>query len=141
MVQVIQKILALILAFIVLFSSFSFTVEKHVCMGEVTDVSFFTSADSCGMLMEEEDCVNHEFSGDKIHQENCCDNIQELIPGNQNEQQAIDSFELNQVQFIYAFTSTYLKLFEVKENISPFITISPPIIDKDYQILYQSFLI
>jgi len=140
MLQVLHKILALILAFIVLFSSFSFTVEKHVCMGEVMDVSFFTEAESCDMVMEEE-CVVHDFPGNQIEEEPCCNNIQELIPGNQNEQQAINSFELNSVQFALAFTYTYLNLFETKEEITPFIDSSPPLIDKDYQVLYQSFLI
>ena len=140
MLQVLHKILALILAFIVLFSSFSFTVEKHVCMGEVMGVSFFTEAESCDMVMEEE-CVVHDFPGNHIDKEPCCNDIQELIPGNQNEQQAIDSLELNSVQFALAFTYTYLNLFETKEEITPFIDSSPLFIDKDYQVLYQSFLI
>ena len=141
MVQVLQKILALILAFIVLFTSFSFTVEKHVCMGEVTDVSYFTDADSCGMEMEEEDCTMDKNNEEHMQQEKCCVNVQELIPGNQNEQQAINSLELDQVPFILAFTYTFLNLYEVKEDPKPFIASSPPIVDKDFQILYQSFLI
>lgn len=141
MIQVLHKLLALILAFVVLFTSFSFTVEKHVCMGKVADVSYFTEADSCDMVMEEEECVMDDFSGDKMDQEDCCNDIQELIPGIQNEQQAIAGMELNQVSFILAFTYTYLNLLETKEDITPFVASSPPIIDKDLQILYQSFLI
>ena len=141
MIQFLHKILAFVLALIVLFSSLSFTVEKHVCMGEVVDVSYFTEADSCGMVMEEEECTTDDFSGDKMEPEKCCNDIQELIPGNQNEQQAIDTFELNSVQFVLAYTYTYLNLFEIKEDITPFIDSSPPPIDRDYQILYQSFLI
>lgn len=141
MIQFLHKILAFVLALIVLFSSLSFTVEKHVCMGEVVDVSYFTEADSCGMVIEEEECTIDDFSGDKMDPEKCCNDIQELIPGNQNEQQAIDSLELNSVQFALAFTYTYLNLFETKEEITPFTDSSPPLIDKDYQVLYQSFLI
>ncbi len=139
-IQFLHKILALILAFIVLFSSFSFTVEKHVCMGEVVDVSYFSEADSCGMI-EDEDCDKHDFSGQQMEKEKCCNDIQELIPGNQNEQQAIEFFELDQVQFIFAYAYIYLNLYEVKEEKSPFISPSPPLIDKDFQVLYQSFLI
>lgn len=140
MIQVLQKFLALILAFIVLFASFSFTVEKHVCMGEVTDVSYFTEADSCGMEMED-DCVMDDLSGVHMEKEKCCHDIHELIPGHQNVQQAINGLELNQVQFVLAYTYTYLNLFEQKEETSPFIALSPPSIDKDFQVIYQTFLI
>ena len=140
MIQFLHKILALVLALIVLFSSLSFTVEKHVCMGEITDVSYFTKADTCDMLMEEE-CVTDNFFGDKMDPEKCCNNIQELIPGNQNEQQAINYLELNQLQFVIAYTYAFLNLQEAKEDITPFIPNSPPFIDIDYQVLYQSFLI
>ncbi len=109
-------------------------------MGEVVDVSYFFEADSCGMT-EEEDCDKHDLSEQQMQQEKCCNDVQELIPGNQNEQQAIDSLELNPVQFALAFTYTYLNLFETKEEITPFIDSSPPLIDKDYQVLHQSFLI
>ena len=141
MVQVLQKILALILAFIVLFTSFSFTVEKHVCMGEVTDVSYFTDADSCGMEMKDEECTMDKNNEEHMQQEKCCVNVQELIPGNQNEQQAINSFEIDQLQFILAYTYTYLNLFKSQERPAAFVYYSPPLVDKDIQILYQSFLI
>lgn len=140
MIQILHKFLALILAFIVLFTSFSFTVEKHICMGEVADVSYFGEADSCDMVMEEEECVM-DTSCDSMEQEQCCNDIQVLIQGNQNEQQAIAGFELNQLQFVFAYAYTYINLFEVKENITPFITSLPPSVDKDFQVLYQSFLI
>ena len=136
-----HKILTAGLAFIVLFSSFSYTVEKHVCMGEVTSTSFFNDADSCGMIMSEEVCSDDILSHDIMQKEKCCNDIHELIPGNQTEQQAIDSFELSQVQFVLAFTFTYLNIIEVKEDTTPFIHFSPPIVDEDLQVLYQSFLI
>ena len=139
--QFLNKILALILAFIVIFSSLSFTVEKHVCMDEVTDVSFFTEADSCGM--QDDECT-HEESGQTSSFDNkdCCSDVQELIPGNQIEQQAINTFEISQVQFITVFTYTYLNLFEEnKKEISFFDDTSPLLLDRDIQVLYQTFLI
>ncbi len=140
MIQILHKFLALILAFIVLFTSFSFTVEKHICMGEVADVSYFNEADSCDMVMEEEECVM-DTSCDSMEQEQCCNDIQVLIQGNQNEQQAIAGFELNQLQFVLAYTYTYLNLFEIKEQPIAFTYYSPPLVDKDIQVLYQTFLI
>jgi len=64
-----------------------------------------------------------------------------LIPGNKNEQQAIDKLEINQVKFIVAFNYTYLNLFEAKDNFVSFVDTSPLIIDRNYQVLHQTFLI
>jgi len=141
MLQVLHKILAVIIALVVLFSSLSFTVEKHVCMGEITNTSYFTSVDSCGMIMVEDDCNRDHFSSHKMEKEKCCNDIQELIPGNQNEQQAIDSFELKQMQFVFAYTYTYLNLFDEQAQPIAFHYHPPPQVDKEIQVLYQTFLI
>ena len=139
MLQVLHKILAVIIALVILFSTLSFTVEKHICMGEVTDVSYFTESDSCGMTTEE--CDFDDASGTHVKKENCCDNVVELIPGIQNEQQAIDSFELEQIQFIIAYTYSYLSLFDADKEEILFNDYIPPLVDKNIQILYQTFLI
>lgn len=139
MIKYFHKILSVLLAFTVLFSTISFTVEKHICMGEVTDSTYFIDAESCGMTLE--DCEVAIDSQEKIQKEKCCQNIQELIPVNQNEQQAIQSFELNQVQFILAFASTYLDLFEENTDQVTFKYYTPPLVDKDINVLYQTFLI
>jgi len=139
--DVLHKILSIFLAFTVLFSTLSFSVDKHVCMGEVTNTSYFSDADSCGMIMESEDCTLENITYDKVQKEKCCQDVQELIPGNQNEQQAMENFELNQVQFIIAFASTYLNLFEENTDQINFKHYTPPLVDKDINVLYQTFLI
>jgi hypothetical protein len=110
-------------------------------MDEVTDVSFFTEADSCDM--QEGEC-SYERSdiSDSYNEKDCCSNVHELIPGNPTEQPAIDSFEIDQVQFIVTYAYTYLNLFKDNRNVIPLTDYSlPPIIDKDIQVLYQTFLI
>ena len=88
-----------------------------------------------------EDCDIENPSETKIQQEKCCNNIQELIEGNQTEQQAIDSFELSQVQFVLAYTYTYLGLFKEYKEAVPFNDYNPPLVNKNIQVLYQTFLI
>lgn len=138
MIHFLHKILAFILALVVLFSTLSFKVEKHVCMGEVTDVSYFSKADTCGMVKD--DC-DIDLKQNSFNKENCCDDINELIPGNHYEQQAIQNFEINQVQFIAIYTYTFFNIFEENITIIPFYNPLPPLIDKDIQIFYQTFLI
>lgn len=139
MLQVLHKILSVFLAVIVLFSTLSFSIEKHICMGKITDTSFFTEVSSCEMMVVE--CDTDDFSGNNIQKKSCCDNIQELIPGNQNEQQALQSFKIDQAQFVVAYFYTYQNLFEERKDIIPFKYYSPPLVDKDINVLYQTFLI
>lgn len=139
MLQFLHKILALILALVILFSTLSFTVEKHICLGEVTDVSYFTKADNCGMISEDCDLVIP--SERKIQKENCCNDTHELIPGNQYEQPALKKVEINQVAFIFTFVYTYNSFFEQKSDKNYFCYYSPPLVDRDIPVLYQTFLI
>lgn len=139
MLQVLHKIIALILALVILFSTLSFTVEKHICMGEVTDVSYFSKVDSCGMTAD--DCALENSSDTKIHREKCCNDVHELIPGSQNEQQALQKLEISQVELILSHTYCYSLLFESKKENTFFNYYLPPLVDYDIQILYQTFLI
>ncbi len=139
MIYFLHKILAFILALIVLFSTLSFTVEKHVCMGEITNVSYFNNVESCGMI--EDECKNEDITHHSFNKVNCCDNIHELIQGNQNQQQAIDNFEIKQLQFIIAYSYSYLDLFEERKDITPSNFYPPPLVNRNIQILYQTFLI
>lgn len=139
MLQVLHKIIAFILALIIFFSTLSFTVEKHICMGEVTDVAYFNKADACGMITD--DCENTVPFETKIQKERCCNDVQELIPGHQNEQQALQKLEINQVEFILAFHFSYLNLFETSKDITPHVSYIPPLVNRNIQILYQTFLI
>lgn len=136
MFQVLHKILSVIIALVVLFTSLSFTIEKHICEDEIMDVSVITNSDYCDMHDMDNNVNGHDEKDDQC----CVENIN-LIPGNKNVQEAINHLEINQVKFILAFNYTYLDLFEKRENIVPFTDTSPFIVDKDLQILYQTFLI
>ena len=140
MLQILHKILALILALAVLFSTMSFTVEKHVCMGEVTDVSYFDQVDSCGM--ETVVCEDGDIEIDKVDRSRCCDNIQELIAGESLDQQAIETFEIEQYNDLVSYISAYLSRLDQADRLDRIeYGPDPPLIERDMQILYQTFLI
>lgn len=139
MLQILHKILALIIALAVMFSSMSFTVEKHVCMGEVTDVSIFNEAISCGM--DELVCGDDKNKEDLVKQTNCCDTIQEFIPGNQSEQQAIESLDLSKVSLVFAYVYSFAIELDTNFIDNYVIHSSPPLVSPDIQVLYQTFLI
>jgi hypothetical protein len=110
-------------------------------MGEVTDTSYFSDADSCSMNMELEDCAIDGLTDHKVQKEKCCNDIHVLIPGNQTEQQALQNFEIEKVQFLIAFSYTYVNFYEDDTDEIPFRSHSPPLVDKDINVLYQTFLI
>lgn len=139
MLQFLHKILAFILALVILFSTLSFTVEKHICLGEVIDVSYFSKADNCGMVSE--DCDLDIPSQTKIQREKCCNDTHELVQGNQHEQPALKKIEINQVAFIFALVYSYNGLFEQKTDKNYFSLYLPPLVHRDLPILYQTFLI
>ena len=112
MKQFLTKISSFTLAFLVLFSTFSFTVDTHYCGDFLVDISFTGESDACGMSME------------KISEKkNCCKNEVHQIEGQ-------DTLQTNKDLFVEVDTeNNFYKNF------------SPPDFSFDYQISYQSFLI
>lgn len=128
------KISSFLLAFLVLFSTFSFTVEKHYCGDFLVDVSFTGRADSCGMQME------------KVAQtkkKNCCKDEVHKIEGQDKLQfHKIEKISFEKQQFLTAFVISYADLFVNNESVNNlYKDFSPPDIRLDYQVLYQTFLI
>ena len=128
------KITSLLLVLLVLFSTFSFTVETHYCGDFLMDISFTGHADDCGMKMEKK-----SFSKKK----NCCKD-EVITAEGQDELQQFNELKLDfdKQQFVTAFLVSYQDLFVEKTSKNTFYKdFSPPDIPKDYQVLYQSFLI
>jgi hypothetical protein len=117
----------------VLFSTFSFKVEKHFCGDFLIDVSFIGNADDCGMHGEKA----------PIKKKNCCKDEVHYIEGQDELQQtSVDEFDFFQQQFVVSFF-VYKNnlLLENNSNKIYFKDSPPPDIPVDFQVLYQSFLI
>lgn len=140
MKQLFHKILSISLALIVLLSSFSFTINKHICGGEVANVTLFISADNCGMDMQV--CKNEVSKKQTvIEKEPCCSDISELIKGNDNNQQAKQyQLEIPQMEFLTAFVYTFITKFKETTN-SQYVMYKPPLVYKNIQTLFQVFRI
>ena len=133
MKQVFSNIASLLLALLVLFSTFSFKVEKHFCGDFLIDISFIGDADDCGMHKEKE----------SAKKKNCCKDEVHYIEGQDElKQTSVDEFNFSKQQFLFAFYFSHSDLFlENKSNRIYFKDSPPPDIPIDYQVLYQSFLI
>ncbi|MBC9795928.1 HYC_CC_PP family protein [Sinomicrobium weinanense] len=140
------KITSLLLTFLVLLSTVSFTVEKHFCGSFLVDTALFVKADSCGMVSEHSRSMEIQQSEDDssctIAQSPCCSEETVLIEGQDTLQKAVDTELHQQVVFLKAFVYTYLNLFEgLEENVVPFRDYSPPMVVRDIQVLNDTFLI
>ena len=133
-----QNILAICLAVLVLFSTFSFTVEKHLCGGEVAGYSFIGNLEGCEMPN------NTQTSSEKpsLTKTPCCQDVVETIESTNDELSVIKELKIQQIKFVAIFISSYVSLFDdLEQNTTHFKEYKPPSITKDIPVIYNSFLI
>jgi len=134
MKQIISKIASTLLALLVLFSTFSFTVEKHYCGDFLVDVSFTGDVDSCADNVSEDSAT--------VKKSCCTDEVHQIEGQDKLRQSQVDEFDFSKQLFLASFYISFNDLFLEKEvKKINYKNISPPDIPSDYQILYQSFLI
>ncbi|WBX70814.1 HYC_CC_PP family protein [Tenacibaculum retecalamus] len=136
MKQVFTKIVTITLAFLVLFSTFSFTVAKHYCGDFLVDVSYVGEAGSCNKD-KKDDC------GTVIKKKKCCKDEVSQIDG-QDDLQKVTSEKISfkEAKFILSFCASSKLLFQSLEKQS--LThqyYSPPDLVLDIQVLHEVFII
>ncbi len=125
-----QHILSLTMAFLVMLSTMSFTVDKHFCGSHLVDKAVFSKAKTCGMQMN------------STAESHCCTNEKVSVEGQDELKISFDSFDFQQQLFITTFTYAYFDLFEsLPKQIIPFKDYSPPLLVTDIQLEDQVFLI
>lgn len=130
--EVLHKTFSALLALLVLFSTVSFTIEKHYCGETLVDVSIFTEGEKCAMEAQEIEM-----------KKTCCKDEVDVIKG-QDELKfsSFEDFDSEQQQFFVSFTCAYLNLFKgLPKQIIPHKDYSPPNLVADIQVLDQVFII
>nr|WP_317166892.1 hypothetical protein [Winogradskyella litoriviva] len=130
----IHKILSIALAFLVVFSTLSFTVEKHYCGDNLVDISVFSEVKKCGMEMS---------PNTEAIKKSCCKDEIDVVKG-QNDLKLNTSDDLLPVQivFLQSFVYSFNALFEsLTKQIIPHNDYSPPNLVADIQLLDQVFTI
>src|SRR5210317_1094000 len=137
MKKVFHKIMSLFLAFVVLFSTMSFTVNMHYCGDTLVETAIFKKAKGCGMEMEKP-----STEGCSITKKNCCDDEQLAIEGQDELQLQVDKITFEQQLFIASFVYTYINLFEgYNEDINSFREYKPPLVKRRIYKLDETYLI
>ncbi len=112
------------MAFVVLFSTMSFTINMHYCGDTLVETAMFHKAKGCGMEMEKP-----STEGCSITKKNCCNNEQLVIEGQDELQLQIDEISLEQQIFIASFVYTYITFSEgLDKNVSSYEVYKPPLV-------------
>ncbi|WP_055444404.1 HYC_CC_PP family protein [Lacinutrix himadriensis] len=134
--QILHKSFSITLAFLVLFSTVSLTIEKHFCGDVLVDVSIFSEGENCGMK-------TLEMQKAAITKMNCCKNQVDVVQGQKDLAiKTLDDLEFEQQVFLASFTYAYINLFEgLPKQIIPNKDYAPPNIIVDIQLMNDTFLI
>lgn len=128
------------MAFLVLFSTLSFSVDMHYCGDHLVDFSFSETLDTCMMKAEmskpSNECAELEMDMD------CCSDVVVSMEGQDDLKISFDKLSFDQQLFIASFVYSYINLFEgLDANVVPFKDYAPPPLIRDVQILDQTFII
>ena len=135
-----HKILAILMSFVVLFSTTSFAITKHFCGDTLVDTAIFSEASTCGMESQKDTSV--AISGCSIIKKDCCKDEQVLIDGQDEVQLQVDKISFNQELFIASFIYTYINLFvNLENNVSSFEEYEPPLVIKEIFKIDETYLI
>ena len=140
MVQVkalIKNITSLSLALLVLFSTSSFSVNKHYCGDTLVSVSLFAKGKTCGMTSHKKG----PLKACSVEKSDCCKDVIKLFEGQDNLK--LDA-TLSKIQYNFSASFVYfytLQLNAIEKEIIPFKAYSPPLIVEDIQLLDAVFLI
>ena len=127
------------MAFLVLFSTMSFTVEKHFCGKSLVDHAVFSSARMCKSEMDSCGVKKGQMAMGK---NSCCSTKKETIDGQDELNSPFFPLDLTQTSF-WAPITLFLKelLRELPLKAVPYQHYEPPQLVADIQVLAQVFLI
>ena len=138
MKQLLRKISAIIMAFVVLLSTMSFTVSEHYCGLQLVDIGLFSKAESCGMELQKPSSSNDC----ELKKSDCCKDEVKQFTGQNELNTSFSTLNFEQQVFVASFAYAYINLFEgLAVNIIPSKHYTPPLVDKEITVLYQVFRI
>ena len=138
MKQVFHKTMSVLMAFVVLLSTMSFTINMHYCGDKLVDSAIFSKAETCGMEME----LTTSTNDCSVSKKNCCSEGFEKINGQNELQSSIETISFEQQVFIASFIYTYAKLFKSLDNkVSLYEEYHTPLVIRQLYKLDETYLI
>ncbi|WP_242135115.1 HYC_CC_PP family protein [Aestuariivivens marinum] len=137
MKQLLHKVISVFMAFLVFFSTMSFTVNMHYCGDVLVEMAIFKKAKGCGMEMQ-----NPSTDSCSVSKKNCCSDEQSVVNGQDELKLPIDQLSFEQQQFVVSFIHAYLDSFEgFNKNINVYKAYKPPLVVRQIYKLDETYLI
>lgn len=136
-----KKLFSIFLMLLLLGANSGVIFAAHYCMGSIADIEigFVTKADPCEMVKKPTHCESH--SSKEMKKKGCCeDEYVQLSSDIDFEKPSVSSLSVNP-QFVIAWVLVLKEVNVSSEKIVRFNDYSPPLVNPDRSILYQSFLI
>jgi hypothetical protein len=108
------KIASILMAFVVVFTTLSFTVDMHFCGDTLVETAVFQKVKGCGMELQKpskEDCV--------VKSNNCCNDKQLTIDGQQELQISFSAFSFEQLLYVTSILNTDKEFSQVIDKSVP----------------------
>jgi len=146
------RLIALMMAFLMFFTSAGFTMDMHYCGGELKSVSFFGKAKTCHEMTGEnktpmKDCPHHKKMAAKkkgcSEDKDCCSNKNVQLHDQDQKVQTNDFVVSKQLkQFVIAYVAIFfIDDFDLQREATTFALYKPPLIPRDIPVLNQTFLL
>lgn len=137
------RIICLVMAFLMFFTSVGFSADMHFCKGEFKSFSIIGEASSCHTTMKS--CPHHANMIVEDSKENdCCTNEKfevDELDADYNVSAAVELTEL-QIQFVASFVYSFITLsLPTSSTISPFPDNNDLLPSRDIYVLLERFLL
>jgi len=149
----IYRYVALIMAFLMFFTSSGLSIDRHYCQGHLKSFSFFGKAKSCYQLADAESnlqCtanknnkITEKANSCSLMQKDCCKNkLLQIISDQDKKIQSNQLLITQQLQtFVVAFVSVFLSSPAYDTVSANHISYKPPLIPKDIHVLLETYLL
>ena len=139
----VKKSVNIIIAVLILFVSSGVTLNLHYCKSELQKIALFTKPKSCHEAIksccgskQQKACHRDDHDG------NCCKNESQFV---KYDQQYTVQQEANKMDTKLPLVAIVAVLVlnpwsTIESNSVDYLNYKPPLIEKDFSVLYQSFL-
>lgn len=121
------------MAFVVVFSTLSFTIESHYCGTNLIDTAVFSKAKVCGGNAADKDFA----------MKSCCKDEVVVVQGQDKlKLNSFDDLDINKQILFTSYVYSYISLFiSLPKQVVPHKEYVPPNLIYDIQVLDETFLI
>ena len=147
------RFIAVLMAFLMLFTSLGLSVDMHICQGHLKSFNFFGKAKSCYELADADsmkECTANQHKklikkadGCSLKQADCCQNRLLQLISDQDQEVESNHFAISQPlqTFVVAFVAVFLNETTVETDVANHVSYIPPLIQKDIYVLLETFLL